>query len=52
MLKVMGEWLEALFGEIKENREQRKQWAAQRELTLCRKAAEECHMCHQKGHFA
>ena len=31
-LKVMGEKLEALMGEIKDDREQRKQWAARREL--------------------
>ena len=30
-LKAMGEKLEALMGEIKDDREQRKQWAACRE---------------------
>ena len=32
-LKTMGERLEALLGEIRDDREQRKQWAAQREST-------------------
>ena len=43
---------EALIGEIKDNREQRKQWAARRETGRRRKANMECHSCHQKGHFA
>ena len=51
-LKVMGEKLEALMGEIKDDREQRKQWAARRESGRRRKADMECHSCHQKGHFA
>ena len=48
----MGEKLEALMGEIKDNREQQKQWAARRESRRRRKADMECHSCHQKGHFA
>ena len=51
-LKAMGEKLEALMGEIKDDREQRKQWAACRESGRRRKADMECHSCHQKGHFA
>ena len=51
-LKAMGERLEALLGEIRDDREQRKQWAAQRESTPRRKADIECHSCHEKGHFA
>ena len=51
-LKAMGEKLEALMGEIKDNREQRKQWAARRESGRRRNADMECHSCHQKGHFA
>ena len=51
-LKAMGEKLEALMDEIKENREQRKQWAARQESGRRRKADMECHSCHQKGHFA
>ena len=51
-LKAMGEKLEALMGEIKDDREQRKQWAAGRESGRRRKADMECHSCHQKGHFA
>ena len=51
-LKAMGEKLEALMGEIKDDREQRKQWAACRESGRRRKAGMECHSCHQKGHFA
>ena len=51
-LKAMGEKLEALMGEIKDDREQRKQWAARRESGRRRKAYMECHLCHQKGHFA
>ena len=51
-LKAMGEKLEALMGEIKDDREQRKQWAASRESGQPRKADMECHSCHQKGHFA
>ena len=51
-LKAMGEKLEALMGEIKDDREQRKQWAARRESGRRRKADMECHSCHQKGHFA
>ena len=47
-LKAMGEKLEALMGEIKDDREQRKQWAARRESGRRRKADS----CHQKGHFA
>ena len=50
--KAMGEKLEALMGEIKDDREQRKQWAARRESGRRRKANMECHLCHQKGHFA
>ena len=46
-----GKKLEALLGEIKKNREQRKQWAAKRELTRRRKVDMECHSCHQKGQF-
>ena len=48
-LKAMGEKLEALMGEIKDDREQRKQWAARRESGRQRKADMECHLCHQKG---
>ena len=44
-LKAMGEKLEALMGEIKDDREQR-------ESGRRRKADMECHSCHQKGHFA
>ena len=51
-LKAMGEKLEALMGGIKDDREQRKQWAARRESGRRRKADMECHSCHQKGHFA
>ena len=51
-LKTMGEKLETLIGEIKDDREQRKQWAAHRESGRRRKADMECHSCHQKGHFA
>ena len=51
-LKVMGEKLEALMGEIKDDREQRKQWAARQESGRRQKADMECHSCHQKGHFA
>ena len=51
-LKAMGEKLKALMGEIKDDREQRKQWAARRESGRRRKADMECHSCHQKGHFA
>ena len=51
-LKAMGEKLEALMGEIKDDREQRKQWEARRESGRRRKADMECHSCHQKGHFA
>ena len=51
-LKAMGMKLEALMGEIKDDREQRKQWAACRESGRRRKADMECHLCHQKGHFA
>ena len=50
-LKTMGEKLETLMGEIKDDREQRKQWAARRESGRRRKADMECHSCHQKGHF-
>ena len=50
-LKTMGEKLEALMGEIKDDREQRKQWAARRESGRRRKAVMECHSCHQKCHF-
>ena len=49
-LKAMGEKLEALMGEIKDDREQRKQWAARRESGRRQKADMECHSCHQKGH--
>ena len=41
-LKAMAEKLEALMGEIKDDREQRKQWAACRESGLRRKADMEC----------
>ena len=51
-LKAMGEKLQALMGEIKDDREKRKQWAARRESGQRRKADMECHSCHQKGHFA
>ena len=51
-LKAKGEKLEALIGEIKDNRKQRKQWAARRETGWRRKADMECHSCHQKGNFA
>ena len=51
-LKMMGEKLEALMGEIKDDREQRKQWAARQDSGRRRKADMECHSCHQKGHFA
>ena len=51
-LNAMGEKLEALMGEIKDDREQRKQWAARRESSRRRKADMECHSCHQKGHYA
>ena len=51
-LKAMGEKLEALMGEIKDDREQRKQWAARRETGRRWKADMECHSCHQLGHFA
>ena len=51
-LRTMGEKLETLMGEIKDDREQRKQWAARRESGRRRKADMECHACHQKGHFA
>ena len=51
-MKAMGEKLEALIREIKDDREQRKQWAARRETGRRRKADMECHSCHQKGHFA
>ena len=47
-----GEKLEALMGEIKDDREQRKQWGARREMGWRRKADMECHSCHQKGRFA
>ena len=50
-LKAVGEKLEALMGEIKDDREQRKQWAACRETGRQRKADMECHSCHQKGHL-
>ena len=51
-LKAMGEKLEALMGEIKDDREQRKQWAARRETGRRQKEDMECHSCHKKGHFA
>ena len=51
-LKAMGEKLDALMGEIKDDREHRKQWAARGESGRRRKADMECHSCHQKGHFA
>ena len=51
-LKTMVEKLEALMGEIKDDREQRKQWAARRESGRRRKVDMECHSCHQKGLFA
>ena len=50
-LKAMGEKLEALMGETKDDPEQRKQWAARRESGRRRKTDMECHSCHQKGHF-
>ena len=50
-LKAIGEKLEALMGEIKDDREQGKQWAARRQSGRRRKADMECHSCHQKGHF-
>ena len=50
-LKGMGEKLEALMGEIMDDWEQRKQWAARRETGRRQKADMECHSCHQKGHF-
>ena len=40
------------MGEIKDDREQRKQWAACRESGRRPKADMECHSCHQKGYFA
>ena len=51
-LKAMGEKLEALMGEIKDDREQRKQWAARQETGRRWKADMECPSCHPKGHFA
>ena len=51
-LKAIGEKLEALMGEIKDDRELGKQWAESRESGRRRKADMECHSCHQKGHFA
>ena len=51
-LKAMGEKLDALMGEIKDDREHRKQWAARGESGRRRKADMECYSCHQKGHFA
>ena len=51
-LKAMGEKLEALMGEIKDDWEQQKQLEARRETGQRRKADMECHSCHQKGHFA
>ena len=36
------------MGEIKDDLEQRKQWAAHRETGRRRKADMECHSCHQK----
>ena len=51
-LKAMGEKLEALMVEIKDDREQRKQWATRRERGQRLKADMECHSCHQKLHFA
>ena len=50
-LKAMGEKLETLMREIKDDREQRMQWAARRESGRRRKADMEYHSCHQKGHF-
>ena len=47
-LKMMGEKLEALLGEIKDDREQRKQWASRRESTHKQKADMECHTSHQR----
>ena len=41
--RAMGEKLEAQLGEIKDDREQRKQWASRRESTWKRKADMECH---------
>ena len=40
------------MGEIKDDREQRKQLAAHLETGRRRKADMECHLCHQKGNFA
>ena len=51
-LKLMREKLEVLLGELRDNREQRKQWAARREMTKRRKADMECHAYHQEGHLA
>ena len=51
-LKIIGDWLEALLDEMKEDSEQRRQWASRRESTRHWKADMECHACHQKGHFA
>ena len=39
------------MGEIKDDHEQQKQWAARRESGRRRKADMECHSCNQKGHF-
>ena len=41
-LKTMGEKFEVLLSEIKDDREQQKQWAARRESTRRRKADMEC----------
>ena len=51
-LKMTGERLQALLGEIKDDREQRKRWASPRESSRKQKVDTECHICHQKGHFA
>ena len=51
-LKAMGEKLEALMEEIKDDQEQRKQWAARQETGRRWKVDMEWPSCHQKGHFA
>ena len=51
-LRMMGEKLEALLDEIKDDREQRNKWASHRESTRKRKTNMKSHACHQKGHFA
>ena len=46
-LKMMGEKLEALLEGIKDDWEQRKQWASRRESTRKWKTDMECITCHQ-----